>query len=134
MEKSGQAVQIAYKTKKVVESFVLKDRAPKNMESKVVYEFTCRGDPNTKYIGYTNRTLEKRVKEHISGGSAISDHIAVCNDCNTKGVTINDFAILHRSHTKEETMVHEALAIKEKKPILNKNLIKPGLTFTLMIF
>ena len=104
------------------------------MESNVVYEFTCRGDPNTKYIGYTNRTLEKRVKEHVSGGSAVSDHISVCNECNSKGVTINDFVILHRSHTKQETMVHEALAIKEKSPVLNKNLIKPGLTFTLMIF
>ena len=101
------------------------------MESNVVYEFTCRGDPNNNYIGYTSRTLKKRVKEHVSGGSAISDHISVCN---SKGVTINDFVILHRSHTKQETMVHEALAIKEKSPVLNKNLIKPGLTFILMIF
>ena len=134
MEKSGQEVQIVYKTKKVMESFVLKDRAPKQMESKVVYEFTCRGDPNTKYIGYTNRTLEKRVKEHVSGGSAISDHISVCNECNTKGVTMSDFVILNRGHTKQETMVHEALAIKEKSPLLYKNLIKPGLSFTLLIF
>ena len=134
LEKSGKEIKITYKTRKVIESFVLKDRAPKPMESKVVYEFTCRGDPHTKYIGYTNRTLEKRVKEHTSGGSAISDHIAVCEDCKNKGVTIDDFIVLHRSHSKEETMVHEALAIKEKSPVLNKNLIKPGLTFTLMIF
>ena len=117
-----------------MESFVLKDRPPKHMESKVVYEFTCRGDPDIKYVGYTNRTLEKRVKEHTSIGSAISDHISVCTDCKTKGVTIDDFVILHRSHTKEETMVHEALTIKEKLPVLNKNLIKPGLTFSLLIF
>ena len=134
LEKSGQKVQIVYKTKKVTESFILKDRATKEMASKVVYEFMCRGDPDIRYIGYTNRTLKERFKEHVRGGTAISDHISVCQDCNGKGVTLDDFKILQRSHCKEETMVHEALAIKDKKPILNKNLVKPGKTFTLQIF
>ena len=42
LEKSGQKVQAVYKTKKVMESFILKDRAPNEMASKVVYQFTCR--------------------------------------------------------------------------------------------
>ena len=134
MNSSGQKVQVVYKTKKVIESFILKDRAPKEMASKVVYQFTCRGDPNITYIGYTNRTLRERYKEHVRGGTAISDHIAGCDECNGNGVTIDDFKILQRSYSKEETMVYEALAIKENRPILNKNLIKPGKTFTLTIY
>ena len=90
----------------------------------------CGANPSIRWSCY----IGLRYACIIAKYSAISDHISVCQDCNGKGVTLEDFKILQRSHCKEETMVHEALAIKDKKPILNKNLVKPGKTFTLQIF
>ena len=134
LTRSGEEIRVVHQTTKVQDSFVLKDLAGKEMLTKVVYEFSCQGDPDTKYIGFTNRTLKERIKEHVSGQSAISDHITVCTYCDQNGVTINNFKILKRCRTKEETPIYEALAIKDKKPILNKNLIKPGKTHTLRVF
>ena len=135
LKSGGQDIRTLYKTTKVQDSFLLKDPIPKNIASKVVYKFTCRGDPGTNYIGFTNRTLRERVKEHLTSGStAISDHISVCKTCDEKGVTIDDFAIIKRCRYKHESSIYEALAIKEQNPNLNKNLIKPGKTFTLKMF
>ena len=50
------------------------------------------------------------------------------------GVTIDDFEIIKRCRYKQEAPIYEALAIKEQNPKLNKNLIKPGKTFTLKMF
>ena len=98
-------------------------------------KFTCRGDPDTNYIGFTNRTLRERVKEHLTSGStAISDHISLCKTCDEKGITIDDFSIIKRCRYKHESSIYEALAIREQNPILNKNLVKPGKTFTLKMF
>ena len=131
---SGQDIRIVYKTTKVQDSFILKDPVPKAISSKVVYKFTCRSDPDTNYIGFTNRTLSERVKEHVSGSTAISDHISVCTTCNSEGVTIENFQIIKRCRYKTESSIYEALAIKEQNPNLNKNLVKPGKTFTLRFF
>ena len=99
-----------------------------------MYKFTCRGDPGTNYIGYTNRTLRERVKEHVGGTTAISDHISICAKCSNEGVGIDDFIILKRCRFKRESLIFEALAIKEQNPKLNKNLVKPGKTFALQMF
>lgn len=131
---SGQDIRIVYKTTKVQDSFSLKDPVPKAISSKVVYKFTCRSDPGTNYIGFTNRTLSERIKEHVSGSTAISDHISICTICNDEGVTIDDFQIIKRCRYKTESSIYEALAIKEQNPNLNKNLVKPGKTFSLQFF
>ena len=131
---SGEEIRIVHSTTKVQDSFVLKDSVNKDMSTKIVYEFSCRGDPATKYIGFTNRTLKERVKEHTSGQSAISDHITVCSHCDQNGVTMNNFRVIKRCRSKEYTPIYEALAITEQKPLLNKYLIKPGKTHTLRVF
>ena len=81
----------------------------------MVYEFMCRGDPDITYVGFTNRTLKERVKEHVSGKTSISDHIAQCNPCQSQGVTIDDFKILRKCRSKWDTSIHEALLITDKK-------------------
>ena len=92
-----QRIRTIYQTTKVQNSFVLKDSIPKEISSKVVYKFTCRGDPGTNYIGFTNRTLRERVREHVaSGTTAISDHISVCKKCYTEGVTMVNFKIIKK--------------------------------------
>ena len=131
----GQDIKIVYQTTKIKDSFQLKDPVPKHLQAAIVYEFSCRGDPDTKYIGFTNRTLHERVKEHVRGGTAVSDHIANCKECDQKGVTINDFKILKRCRNKYDTSKYEALYIKEKDPALNRQLIKPGgKQYTLAVF
>ena len=128
-------IRVVFKTTKVLESFQLKDPVPKELRPKVVYEFTCRGDPDITYVGFTNRTLKERVKEHVSGKTSISDHIAHCNPCQDQGVTMDDFRILRKCRQKWDTSIHEALIITEKNPILNRQLVKPGgKQFTLRIF
>ena len=128
-------IRVVFKTTKVLESFQLKDPVPKEMTSRVVYEFRCRGDPDITYVGFTNRTLKERVKEHVSGTTSVSDHISHCTVCNNEGITIEDFKILKRCRNKWDTSIHEALLITEKNPTLNRQLIKPGgKQFTLRIF
>ena len=128
-------IRVVFKTTKVLESFRLKDPVPKEMTSRVVYQFQCRGDPDITYVGFTNRTLKERVKEHVSGTTSVSDHIAQCTVCEKEGVTIEDFKILKRCRNKWDTSIHEALLISEKNPILNRQLIKPGgKQFSLRIF
>ena len=128
-------IRIVYSTTKVQDSFRLKDPIPNQLRSRVVYEFTCRGDPNISYIGFTNRTLEQRSKEHIRGGTAVSDHIGNCKTCIDSVITANDFRILKKCKQKYEAPIFEALFIKERDPTLNRQLIKPGgKQFTLDIF
>ena len=134
LSSSGKDIRTIYKTTKVQDSFILKDPVPKAISSRVVYKFTCRSDPTTNYIGYTNRTLSERIKEHVCGSTAVSDHISACTACNGEGVTIDDFAIIKRCRYKTESSIYEALAIKEQNPSLNRNLVKPGKTFMLKVF
>ena len=134
LKTSGQNIRIVYKTTKVQDSFNLKEPIPKAISSKIVYKFTCRSDPATNYIGFTNRTLRERVREHVGGSTAISDHISICKICNDEGVSIDDFQIIKRCRYKTESSIYEALAIREQNPKLNRNLVKPGKTFNLKLF
>ena len=113
---------------------MLKDTTPKDTCTRVVYNFTTRGDPTVNYIGYTNRALCERVKEHLGGKTAVSDHISNCTMCSSSHVTIEDFDILRRCRTKMDTAVYAAVLVKRYKTVLNRQLIKPGYFFTLRGF
>ena len=56
-------IRTVYQTDKVGNYFVLKDKTPQTILPKVVYQFICPSDSETKYIGYTNRSLGERVKK-----------------------------------------------------------------------
>jgi hypothetical protein len=123
-----------YTSSKVQEHFVIKDKTPKPTLSKVVYQFQCPGDPEIKYVGFTNRTLNERVREHLKPGTAVFDHISECQSCQEHGITINDFRILKTCRSKADTAIYEALLIKKLNPVLNHNLKKPGWTWSLQVF
>ena len=127
-------IQVVYTTTKVKDHFTIKDKSPKHSLSKVVYLFQCPGDPECKYVGYTNRTLKERVKEHLRTGTAVYDHIYACTSCQNKGVTIADFKVLKQCWNKKDTAIFEALMIRRLNPELNRNLKKPGFTFNLRVF
>ena len=128
-------IRVVYETTKVKDAFQIKDSVPKELQARVVYEFTCRGDPDIHYIGHTNRNFRERYLEHLRGGSAISDHIAQCHECENKGVTMSDFKMLKQCRQKKDTMKFEALFIKERDPVLNRQLVKPGgKQYTLLVY
>ena len=126
--------RIVYETTKIQDSFKLKDASSKEIVSKIVYRYTCPGDQDVQYIGYSKRSLRERFLEHRRGQSAISEHASTCQYCKTRGILMNDFEILRRCRTKTEAMINEAFLIKKHNPILNRQLIKPGQTYTLQIF
>ncbi len=124
--------RVVYETKKVKDYFILKYDVSKESLSMVVYRFICSSDSGIDYIGYTRRNLLERVKKHIGGGTAISDHIY--SSCSTKGVSIDNFEILKRCRTENDTKVYEAMLIRRKGPALNRQLVKLRKGFTLGVF
>ena len=129
-----EEVRTIYQTDKVGNYFTLKCNTPDSIVPKVVYQFTCPSDSEVKYIGYTNRSLGERVKDHLRGGTAISDHIDSCKHCRTIRITIDNFKVLKKCRTNLETMIFEAIFIKRNNPSLNHQLIKPGRSYFLAVF
>ena len=131
-------LRVTYGTTKIKDSFRLKDRDAPEICTQVVYKFTCPGDPDITYIGFTNRSLRERVAEHLNikkCTTAVSDHISQCKTCCENGVSINDFKILRQCQQKWDTPVHEALLIKKENPRLNRQSLKSSrYSFTLRVF
>ena len=134
MREKFPEIQPIYETTKIQDSFKLKDDQPKEILSNIVYDFTCSGDPSIHYVGHTSRSLRERFLEHIRGGTAISDHISMCDACGTKGVTLENFQVIQRCRTKTESLIHEAMLIKQRNPALNRQLVKIAHTFHLQVF
>ena len=74
------------------------------------------------------------MNEHLRGGSAITDHIGQCRDCQNQGVTMEDFIVLQKCRKKTDPPIYEALIIKDLDPSLNRQLVKPGKQLTLKVF
>ena len=99
----------------------------------MVYKFVCSRDANVTYIGYTNRTLKERVAEHRTSCTAVSNHASNCPSCKN-GISVDDFHVLKKCRNKYNTMIFEAMFIQRQNPVLNRQLIKPGRSFTLRVF
>ena len=125
---------VVYTTTKVKDHFRLKDQTPRELLPRVVYGFICPSDSEIHYVGYTNRNLIERIKEHLRGGTSVSDHISSCDVCQSQGVTTENFKILKHCRQKVDTSIYEALLIKRHNPVLNRQLVKPGKTYKLKIF
>ena len=131
---SDEVCQIVYETNKIKDHFKLKADVPKFLATKVVYKFVCSQDANVAYIGYTNRTLKERVAEHRTSCTAVSNHASECSTCKSVGISIDNFQILKKCRNKFDTMIYEAMCIKRYNPVLNRQLVKPGKSFTLRVF
>ena len=119
-------VRIVFITKKLKNFFPIKDKTPKALRSGVVYEFKCRVDPSTAYIGMTKRHLGQRVKEHRTKLSAIYDHLLECNTCTG---AIEEYQIIDTDNNNFQLKIKEAIYIRNRKPVLNKQLQHSGAFF-----
>ena len=126
--------KVIFITTKVGNYFSNKEQTPHELESNVVYEYKCTKDESILYIGFTSRLLIERVKEYLRGRTAVSDRIINCNNCKNEQLSVHNFKVLKECKNKFETLISEEIVIKRYNPILNKQLTKLGITYTLRIF
>ena len=77
---------INFRSFKVSKYFSLKDVSPLTLRANVVYCFKGSCDKIQSYIGMTRRHLALWVQEHLSGKSAIHEHISSCKDCHSYSI------------------------------------------------
>ena len=133
------SVNVIYTTTKVGSFFGLKSSTPLPLLSRIVYKFTCLGDPNTAYIGLCNRFVIERVREHLALKrkqlTAVGKHIKGCVACQQAELSIKDFQIVKKCRTEFDTKIFEALYIKKFNPTINRQMFaNRGASFTINIF
>ena len=136
-KKFNVKIHVVYKSCKLSSFFSLKDITPLALTSKVVYQYKCFRDENITYIGETTRPLEKRVEEHMSEKkpkTAVGKHIAKCDSCRARTLALSDFRVLKKCRTNGETRIMEALLIKRKAPVINRQLHLSGASFILTVY
>ena len=75
-------------------------------------------------IGFTSRPLIEKVKEHLLGRTAVSDHIVNCNDCKNEKLSANNFKILKQCKKYIRQVIFTCKRSNFDKcysPILNNN-------------
>jgi hypothetical protein len=130
-------IHVVYKSCKMSSFFSLKDITPFALTSKVVYQYKCFRDENITYIGETTRPLEIRVEEHMpeeKQKTAVGKHIAKCDSCRARTLALSDFRVLKKCRTNGETRIMEALLIKRKAPVINRQLHLSGASFILTVY
>ena len=131
--KHGIDAKVVFNTKKVRSYFCLKAKSKTLMKSRVVYMFKCLGDPDSQqYIGKTKRRLHQRVDEHKKTKTAVKEHVDSCERCNQ--CIEEQFKILYCGKSDYEVSIAEALFIKNKKPVINRNAEFGGVSYLLKIF
>ena len=118
-----------------------KDRIPKLSNSGVIYQYSCPGCAKS-YIGKTDNTLFNRTKQHgwSQKDSAIRKHFLECDgwkelvglfevegdDIDTMQFQVNmvreNTKVIGKSKNWLTLAFRESLAIKQRKPELNKGL------------
>ena len=117
--KLGISIKLAFTSSKISSYFSLKDKRLQNLQSHVVYVFSCNGC-NSKYVGYTTRYLTTRIDEHLlkDKNSHIFKHINSSKKCKDK-CTEKTFKILDRANTEYALKQKESMHIKWLSPNLN---------------
>ena len=115
-------------TNRLSSLFRFKDVIPKELQSHLVYKFSC-GNCNVTYYGKTERHLNVRSSEHIGIShltgkrveckpSAVSDHLLMLN----QDSNFNNFPILCRDNNSFRLLLKESILISLDSPVLNKNI------------
>ena len=105
-------------------------------QSNVIYSYKCSiGDcalrENAKYIGYTTTTLSRRITMHLQNGGPKTHTESHHNQRLTRKQMVDYTTIIDRSGNRRELHVLEAIHIRDKDPIINKQVNAKGV---LMLF
>lgn len=115
--------------KRISNFFRLKDKTPFDLQSHIVYEYTC-AICHYSYIGETMRHIRHRIAEHAGVShlthnavknqvhSSIRDH---CSRCMGSSCSTRNFKILAKGSSELELLIKERLLIQRRKPALNSN-------------
>ena len=128
-----------FKTTKISSYFNIKSQTPSNLQSNVLYKYTCSRDVNVTYVGYSARHLITRAKELNdckSNKSAVKNHILNCNSCldeNPK-FQLDRFSIMRKCNSTYEAKIHEALLIEKQNPTINEQMYGNGTSFLLSVY
>ena len=109
--------------------FTLKDKLPKMLLWRLVYQYNCGGGNGT-YYGKTRCHFKVRICEHLAIShltekkvkidnnklTAIQEHLLCCNF----SPSFEDFSILIRESNEFKLKIMKSLLIARDKPILNK--------------
>jgi len=109
----------------------VKDKTDKLKKCGVVYYIKCE-QCNNDYVGETGRSLDIRLKEHTArSNSAIHEH---CSHTGHK-IEPKNTKIIASEDTHIKRRVKEAIAIKQRRPSLNrdKGLELPSVYNTLLV-
>ena len=126
-------VKICFTIRRLRTVFPIKDKTPTYLQSSIIYKFECSGDPNISYVGETGRQVIRRVKDHATGHTAVTEHLKTCYSCN-KDTLIENFKILHKATDYYDRVIKEALFIQKIKPVLNTQCTSGKRTYSLQLF
>ena len=91
----------------------LKPATPKELSSRVIYQFTC-SSWNACYVGQTSRHLKTRVNEHLKEKAPVGQHLRTCGSLQSYDLKIID------KHFNVSTLVTlESLYIAMLRPEIN---------------
>ena len=100
---------VNFRSFRVSNYFSLKDETPLNLRAIVVYCLKGSCDKTQSYIGEIKRHVVVRVQEHLSGKSAIREHISSCKGCHS--YSISNIQNVSQANTDFEAEIKEALYI-----------------------
>ena len=104
-----------------------KDPTKKGDTVGAIYHVRCLGstgvDCDSTYIGETERTLAKRIAEHLRPSSVTKSEVAthIHKDCPHHSVSMETVAVLDRDKDWYRRGVREAIYIRVNKPDLNRD-------------
>ena len=125
-------LMVIFRSERRVRSmFHYKDVLPQNIQSYLVYRFTC-GTCNSSYVGKTDRHCHIRWCEHLklqpfrglpsvnkAKPTPVHDHLTLT----THNAMLDDFEIIGREKSRNQfkLLIKESLLIKKLAPSLNDN-------------
>ena len=124
------AIQV--NSNKISNIFSYKDKLPKNLQSSVVYQYSCPQECGSVYVGSTVRTLETRIAEHrgvsirsnkalsTPSHSSIRSHHSSSNSQCRGEISLEQFVVLGSCKGVTGLRILESLHIIHTRPSLNE--------------
>ena len=120
-------LRVIFTNKNTIASiFQFKERLPVDLQSSIVYQYSCAQCASGSYVGSTTRSLHMRIAEHMgrsfrtgnvvqSSKSSIREHASKCSNI----IDSDKFTIIGQEKNETYLRILESLCILKLKPSLN---------------